>query len=105
MFMNSFGLNVGSQMQGWYPLLGRSSAEPIQDPKSDAGSGPLRPPMLICIGFESRGGFRETSVVRKDEPMEKPTASTPIWPTQPGVGDRKHEEPNQSTPTVKTTIQ
>ena len=100
MYMNSFGLNVGNQMNGWIPLWGGSFADPSQDPKSDA-----RPPMLICIGFGSRGGFRETGVVRKDEPMEKPTASTPIWPSQPVAGERKQEEPPQSIPRVKAKIQ
>jgi hypothetical protein len=100
MYMNSFGLNVGNQMNGWNPLWGGRFTDPAQDPKSDA-----RPPMLICIGFGSRGGFRETGVVRKDEPMEKPTASTPIWPSQPVAGERKQEEPSQSIPRVKAKIQ
>jgi len=104
MFINSFGLSAGNQLGGWNPSLGGNSAEPIQNPTSDAGLRPLRPSMLICVGFGSRGGFRQTGVVRKDEPMEKPTASTPIWPSPP-AREPKHEEPYQSTPTVKTTIQ
>jgi hypothetical protein len=100
MDMNSFGLNAGPQMNGWKPWWDRRSADPAPDPKSGA-----RHPMLICVGFGSRGGFRETGVVRKDEPMERPTASTPIWPTQPVAGDRKPEEPSQSIPRVKAKIQ
>jgi hypothetical protein len=100
MGMNSFGLNAGPQMNGWNPWWDGRSADPAQDPKSGA-----RLPMLICVGFGSRGGFRETGVVRKDEPMESPAASTPIWPAQPVAEDRKTEEPSQSIPGDKTKVQ
>jgi hypothetical protein len=100
MNMNGFALNAGPQINGWNPSWNGRSADPDQDPKSG-----VRRPMLICIGFGSRGGFRETGVVRKDEPMEKPTASTPIWPTQPATGDRNQEEPSQSIPRVTAKIQ
>lgn len=30
-------------------------------------------------GFGSRGGLRQMGVVRKDEPMEKPDSSIPVW--------------------------
>ena len=96
MDMNNFGLNVRNQMDGWNPLWAGSPADPTQDRKFAA-----LPPMLTCLGFGSRGGFRETGVVRKDEPMEKPTASTPIWPSQPVAGEPKQEEPSQSIPRVQ----
>ncbi len=100
MDMNRFGLDAGPQMNGWNPSWDGRVPDPAQAPNSG-----VRRPMLICVGFGSRGGFRETGVVRKDEPMEKPTASTPVWPTQPVTGDRKPEEPSQSIPGFKAKIQ
>jgi len=99
---NCFELTGGNRLIGWNPSWGETS---IQGPKSHRDHGPIRLPMLTCIGFGSRGGFRETGVVRRNEPMEKPTASTPIWPSQPVGGDHEYEEASQTSPTAKTTIQ
>lgn len=55
---------------------------------------PVKGSGLQMIGFGSRGGFRDTGVVRKDEPMEKPTATTPMWaPPQPS-----NQQPTQNEP-------
>jgi hypothetical protein len=97
--MNSLGLTTVNHMTDWNPLWDGTSARPIQDPQSGSQHA-----ILTCIGFGSRGGFRDTGVVRKDEPMEKPTDSTSIWPSRP-VGERTQEEPAQSIPRVKAKIQ
>ncbi|MEY4602539.1 MAG: hypothetical protein RL292_480 [Candidatus Parcubacteria bacterium] len=47
--------------------------------------------VLQTIGFGSRGGFRETGVLKNDDPMEKPTATTPVWAPQP-----TKQEPTQN---------
>ncbi len=55
---------------------------------------PVKSSGLQMIGFGSRGGFRDTGVVRKDEPMEKPTGTTPVWvPPQPS-----NQQPTQIEP-------
>ena len=100
MYMNSFGINPGNQMNGWNPLWDGILADPVQRRRSDAV-----PPMLTCIGFGSRGGFRETGVVRKDEAMEKPVDSTPIWPSQPVAGEHKQEEQSKSVQKTKAKLQ
>ena len=69
--------------------------EPMFPAFGESDSGAARP-VIVCIGFGSRGGFRDTGVVRKEEPLEKPTSSTPVWPSKPAEKNRKPEERSQS---------
>jgi len=46
------------------------------------------------LGFGSRGGFRQTGILKNEEPMEKPTATTPVWVPQ----QTTKQEPTQNKP-------
>lgn len=60
---------------------------------SRGGFDIMAPAKIRMLGFGSRGGFRETGILKKEEPMEKPTATTPVWMPQP-----TKKEPTQNEP-------
>jgi hypothetical protein len=53
-------------------------------------------------GFGSRGGLREMGVLRPDDPMQRPTATTPVWRSEPPAADRT---PPDSSPAAANVDQ